>query len=265
MKSVGSFYRSSIGRKFLMAVTGLVLIGFVIGHLVGNLQIFSAPDKINGYAEFLHSTGATLWTVRILLIVCTIVHVWAAISLTRDNQRARGGPRYTVKHTIRATLASRTMRLTGFVVLAFVVYHLLHFTIGGVDANFKENLPRYVLESDYHILGVKVVDANTPVLDVHTMMVKGFQNPIVSIFYVIAVGLLSYHIVHGLDSMFQTLGLRNTSWSSGLRKFSVLFATLYFLGNAAIPVSILAGAVKQHPPSAAQAVTATLHTNSVAR
>ena len=248
-----------------MAVTGLILIGFVIGHLVGNLQIFSPADKINGYAEFLHSTGGTLWVARSVLILATLIHVWAAISLTRDNQRARGGPRYSVKHTIRATLASRTMRLSGFMVLAFIVYHLLHFTIGGVDANFKGNLPHYVLGTDYHILGVKVVDAGTPVLDVHTMMVKGFQNPIVSIVYIIAVGLLSYHIAHGLDSMFQTLGLRNSSWSSGLRKFSVLFATLYFLGNAAIPVSVLSHFVDLHPPSAAQAVTATLHNSSVAR
>lgn len=248
-----------------MAVTGLILIGFVVGHLIGNLQIFSPADKINGYAEFLHSTGGTLWVARSILIIATLVHVWAAISLTRDNQRARGGPRYAVKHTIRATLASRTMRLTGFTVLAFVIFHLLHFTVGGVDANFKGNIPRYVLGADYHILGVKVVDAETPVLDVHTMMVKGFQNPLVSAFYIIAIGLLSYHIAHGLDSMFQTLGLRNSSWSSGLRKFSVLFATLYFLGNAAIPVSILAGIVKLHPPSAAQAVTATLHNPSVAR
>lgn len=259
MKSVGSFYRSSIGRKVLMALTGLVLIGFVIGHLVGNLQVFSSPDKINGYAEFLHHTGPALWVARIFLILCTVIHVWAAISLTRENQRARGGPRYAVKHTIRATLASRTMRLTGFVVLAFVVYHLLHFTIGGVDANFKANLPLYTLGAEYHILGVGVVPAGTAVLDVHTMMVKGFQNPIVSVFYIVAVGLLSYHILHGLESMFQTLGLRNGSWSRALRRISLVFAALYFLGNAAIPASILSGVVTTHPaPAAAPSVASSL-------
>jgi len=227
-----------------MAITGLVLVGFVIGHLVGNLQIFSPPEKINGYAEFLHGLGPTLWVVRIFLLVCAAIHIWAAIVLTRENQQARGAQRYAVKHTIRATLASRTMRLTGFVVLAFLIYHLAHFTIGGVDENFKANLSRFEMPTDYHILGVSVVPKGTSVLDVHTMVVKGFQNPIVSIFYIVAVGLLSYHLLHGIDSMFQTLGFRNHRWSGGLRKFAVLFALVYFLGNLAIPAAILAGKIE---------------------
>ncbi len=234
-----------------MAVTGLVLIGFVIGHLVGNLQIFSPADKINGYSEFLHGTGPTLWVVRGFLLLCVVVHIWASISLTLDNQKARGGPRYAVKHTIRATLASRTMRLTGFVVLAFIIFHLLQFTIGGIDSNFKGNLPKYILQHDYHLLGVEVVKAGTPVADVQLMMVKGFQNPIVSLFYVVAIGLLSYHILHGADSLFQTLGLRNSNWSRALRKIAIVFSLLYFLGNVAIPASILAGVVKPHDPQVA--------------
>jgi len=234
-----------------MALTGLVLVGFVIGHLVGNLQIFSPADKINGYSEFLHGTGPTLWVVRIFLLLCTVVHIWTSISLTRDNQKARGGSRYAVKHTIRATLASRTMRYTGFVVLAFLIFHLLHFTIGGVDANFKANLAPYVLQHDYHLLGIPVVKAGTPVADVQLMMVKGFQNPIVSLFYVIAIGMLSFHLVHGTDSLFQTLGLRNANWSRALRKIAIVFSLLYFLGNVAIPASILAGLVKPHDPQVA--------------
>lgn len=230
-----------------MAITGLVLVGFVIGHLVGNLQIFSAPDKINGYAEFLHSMGPMLWVVRLFLLACAAIHIWAAVVLTLENQRARGGSRYAVKHTIRATLASRTMRLTGFVVLAFIAYHLAHFTIGGVDENFKTNLKPYEMQSEYHIMGFPVVAKGTSVLDVHTMVVKGFQNPIVSLFYIVAVGLLSFHLVHGVDSMFQTLGLRNTKWGAGLRKFAIIFAIAYFLGNLAIPAAILAGKVQLHP------------------
>lgn len=234
-----------------MAITGLVLIGFVIGHLIGNLQIFSPADKINGYSEFLHSTGPTLWVVRIFLLICVIVHIWASISLTLDNQKARGGSRYAVKHTIRATLASRTMRYTGWVVFAFLIFHLLHFTIGGVDENFKANLPKYVLQHDYHLLGVPVVKAGTAVADVQLMMIKGFQNPIVSLFYVIAIGMLSFHLVHGADSLFQTLGLRNANWSRALRKIAIVFSLLYFLGNVAIPASILAGVVKAHDPQVA--------------
>lgn len=248
MNSIGYLFRSTIGRKFLMAISGLVLIGFVIGHLVGNLQIFSPPDKINGYAEFLHSMGPMLWVVRAFLFLCVVVHVWAAISLTLENQKARGtAPRYAVKHTIQATLASRTMRLTGFVVLAFIVYHLAHFTIGGVDQNFKANLARYEMQGEYHILGFPVVQKGASVLDVHTMVVKGFQNPVVSIFYIIAVGLLSYHLLHGVDSMFQTLGLRNSRWGAGLRKLAILFSLLYFLGNLAIPAAILLGKVQPRP------------------
>lgn len=260
MNSVGFLFRSSIGRKFIMAITGLVLVGFVIGHLVGNLQVFSPPEKINGYAEFLHGLGPLLWVARIFLLICAVLHIWAAISLTRENQKARGGSRYGVKHTIRATLASRTMRLTGFVVLAFIVYHLAHFTIGGVDEHFKANLNRFEMPVDYHVMGIPVVAQGTSVADVHTMVVKGFQNPIVSIFYIIAVGLLSYHLLHGIDSVFQTLGFRNHRWSGGLRKLSLLFAIVYFLGNLAIPASILAG---QLQPRAGWSKATTAQLNSV--
>ena len=122
MNFVGSLFRSSIGRKILMAVTGLILIGFVIGHLVGNLQVFQAPDHINGYGQFLHSLGPLLWVARIVLLVSVVIHIWAATVLTLENKRARGAEPYGVNYTIRATLASRTMRLTGYVVLAFVIY-----------------------------------------------------------------------------------------------------------------------------------------------
>ena len=254
MTPIGYLFRSTIGRKFLMAVTGVILVGFVIGHLVGNLQIFSPPDKINGYAEFLHGMGPLLWVVRLVLLASAVVHVWAAISLTLENNKARGQGRYAVKHTIQATLASRTMRLTGFVVLAFLVYHLLHFTIGGVDANFKAGLPKYTLTSDYHVLGLSVVKAGTAVSDVHTMMVRGFSNPIVSAFYILAIALLCFHLVHGFDSMFQTFGLRNGRWAQGLRKAALALAVLYFLGNLAIPAAILAGKVREHggQPATAQ-------------
>src|SRR5581483_6116029 len=154
MTLLGSLFRSSIGRKILMAVSGLILIGFVIGHLVGNLQIFQEPDHINGYAVFLRSMGPTLWIARLILIAAVLVHVWAATVLTLENKAARGAEPYAFKHTIRATLASRTMRLTGYVVLAFIVYHLAHFTWGWAQKDtFKENLPRYTMQNDYRVLG----------------------------------------------------------------------------------------------------------------
>jgi len=245
-----NLFRSTIGRKFLMAVTGLILIGFVIGHLVGNLQVFSEPDKINGYAHFLQSLGPLLWVARIGLLVAVGIHIWAATVLTLENHAARDVA-YSVKHTIRATLASRTMRWTGYVVLAFIVYHLAHFTIGAAGSDtFKTALPEYTMQSEYHIAGFPVVAAGTEVHDVHTMVVRGFQNVAVSIFYIIAVGLLSFHLVHGADSMFQTFGWRSSRWSPALRKVCVAFALLYFLGNLAIPGAVLIGKLKPHTNTA---------------
>src|ERR1051326_3497962 len=178
MNLAGSFFRSSLGRKILMALTGIVLTVFVVGHLVGNLQIFSAPDQINGYAHFLQSQGALLWVARAILLISVIVHVWAATVLTLENKRARGeAVRYEVKHTIRATLASRTMRWTGYIVLAFVLYHLAHFSLGLVQtATFKEALHHYKMKSDYHVMGFTAVHTDDDVLDVHSMVILGFQN-----------------------------------------------------------------------------------------
>lgn len=259
MNLVGSLFGSSIGRKFLMAVTGLMLIGFVIGHLVGNLQVFQHPDHINGYAAFLRQLGPTLWIARIVLIAAVLVHIWAATALTLENVRARGAEPYRVKHTIRATLASRTMRITGIVVLAFLIYHLAHFTWGWVQQDtFKDHLAEqrgpYLMQSDYHVAGFVTVAKGAAVEDVHSMVILGFQNALVSLFYIVAVGLLSFHLLHGFDSMFQTFGLRSSRWSGALRKISVAFCVLYFLGNLLIPGAVLAG--KLQPQAAATAAKA---------
>lgn len=246
MNVIGRLFSSSIGRKFLMALTGLVLIGFVIGHLVGNLQIFQDPDHINGYAQFLHHLGPLLWVVRIGLLVCLAIHVWAATVLTLESRAARGGEPYAKERWLRAAVSSRYMRLSGYVVLAFVVYHLAQFTLGvggrfTEEASFKANLPLYTMKSAYHVAGVPVVEAGTQVLDVHSMVILGFQSPIVSLFYIIAVGLLAVHLRHGSDSLFQTLGWRSGRWSGGLRKVTLAFAILYFIGNLIIPGAVLTG------------------------
>ena len=255
------FFRSTIGRKILMAVTGLILIVFVIGHLVGNLQVFSGPDALNGYSHFLQSLGPTLWAARIGLLIAAVIHIWAATVLTLQNHAAREIG-YGVRHTIRATLASRMMRWSGYVVLAFVLYHLAHFTLGvggslTQSASFKAHLPPYTMQSEYHVAGFPVVSAGTEVADVHTMVIRGFSNGIVSLFYIVAVGLLSVHLLHGADSMFQTLGLRSHRWSGVLRKICVLFAVAYFLGNLAIPGAVLLH--KLTPREAAVTTTAALH------
>jgi len=230
-----------------MAVSGAILIAFVVGHLAGNLQVFQDTDHINGYAQFLRNTGPTLWVARIILLASVVIHIWAATALTLENARARGGEPYSVKHTIRATLASRTMRLTGYVVLAFVIYHLAHFTWGAVQKEtFKENLPAWKMEHDYRVFGFVAVKQGTAVEDVHTMVIRGFEPPLVSLFYIVAVGLLSFHLLHGADSMFQTLGLRSHKWAGGLRAVVIAFCAAYFFFNLTIPASVLLGRLQPH-------------------
>ena len=240
-----------------MAVTGIVLIGFVIGHLAGNLQVFEHPDRINGYAQFLQSLGPTLWFVRIVLLACVVIHVWAATVLTLESRRALGAEPYARRTWIQATFASRYMRGTGYVVLAFIVYHIAHFSVGAAQpATFKENLPHYTMAGDYRVFGVTVVRAHTEVLNVRDMVILGFRNPIVSAFYIIAVGMLSVHLLHGGESLFQTLGWRNARWARGLRAVVTLGCAAYFLGNLAIPGAVLLGALKPAPPGPAVASAA---------
>ena len=231
MNLLGSLFHSSIGKKFLMASTGLVLVGFVAGHLLGNLQIFLPPAKINAYAHFLESLGAGLWLIRLFLLACVTLHIWLAFKLTAENRVARPQD-YEVEHVNRATLASRVMLRSGVVVLVFLVYHLLHFTFRLQHPEWSE--PTFRLAD------------NLFVRDVHTMMVAGFSNGWISSFYLLGTGLLAYHLHHGLVSMFQTLGLKNERWTTGLERAALAGCWLYFLGNAAIPLSILAGVVKLH-------------------
>ena len=245
MNLVGSLFRSSIGRKLLMAVTGLVLVGFVTGHLVGNLQIFSHPDKINGYAHFLQSLGPVLWLVRIGLLVCVGIHVWAAVVLTLENRASRGPEVYGVSKWLQAALASRYMKHSGVVVLAFIIYHIAHFTVGAAQAgSFKAALAEYTMTGDFHLFGLPIVAKGQHVHDVYSMVYLGFANPVVSLFYIVAVALLSLHLLHGVDAMFQTFGLRNQSWSVGLRRAVALFSLAYLAGNVAIPGAILTGIAK---------------------
>jgi succinate dehydrogenase / fumarate reductase cytochrome b subunit len=240
-----NIFGSTIGRKLVMAVTGVVLILFVVGHLVGNLQVFEDPDRINGYSHFLQSLGPALWAVRIFLLVCVGLHIWAATVLALESRHARGDQPYAVKKWIQATVASRYMRWTGYIVLAFILYHLAQFTVGVAQpASFKANLPSYMMRGDYHILGFTAVPAGTEVLDVRTMMIRGFSNPFVSIFYIVAIGLLSLHLLHGGESLFQTLGWRNHRWERGLRAVVTILCVAYFLGNLAIPGGVLVGMLR---------------------
>jgi len=252
MNSIVNLFRSSIGRKFLMAITGLVLVGFATGHLVGNLQIFLHPDHINGYASFLQGLGPGLWLVRLVMLASTVIHVWAAVTLTIESRIARGPEQYGVKKWLSATIASRYMRMTGVVVAAFLVYHIAHFTVGAVQkSTFKSNLTEWTMTENARELGVPLANKGEVVHDVYSMVFLGFSNPWVSLFYIIAVGLLTVHVMHGADSMFQTFGLRNHKWGCCLRRIVMLFCVVYFLGNLAIPGAILAKLNKPYPGTAA--------------
>lgn len=224
MNLLGSLFSSSIGRKFLMAATGLVLFGFVTGHLVGNLQIFLPPEKINHYGHMLESLGAGLWIVRLVLLACVVIHIWLAIQLTLENRAARPAS-YGVDKVNRATLASRVMARTGIVVLAFLVFHIAHYTVRAGHPEWSEHT-------------YKLADG-TMVRDVYKMVVEGFSHVGVSLFYIVAVGLLSYHLAHGISSMFQTFGLKNETWTRCLERFAVAYSWGYFLLNALIPLAVL--------------------------
>ncbi|HMD60880.1 MAG TPA: succinate dehydrogenase cytochrome b subunit [Opitutaceae bacterium] len=242
MELVRNLFGSTIGKKLLMAATGLVLIGFVTGHLVGNLQVFEDPDKINGYAHLLQSLGPALWAMRILLLACVTVHIWAGTVLAIEDRKARGDEPYAVNTWIRATVSSRYMRWTGFVVLAFILYHLAQFTVGAAQAGtFKGNLQHYTMKADYRVMGFAAVRAGTDVLDVRSMVILGFRKRVVALFYIVAVGLLSLHLLHGADSLFQTLGWRSSRWERGLKAVVALFCAAYFLGNLSIPGAALLG------------------------
>jgi succinate dehydrogenase / fumarate reductase cytochrome b subunit len=251
MNPAGNLFRTTIGRKLLMAATGVVLIGFIVAHLVGNLQVFEAPDKLNGYAHFLQTLGPALWIERIGLLACVCIHIWAATVLALADRRARGSHPYKVNTWLQATVASRYMRWTGYVVLAFILYHLAHFTIGVAQpGTFQGRLPAYTMTSDYRVFGLVAVRAGTAVPDVYSMVILGFQNRLVALFYMFAIGLLSLHLLHGAESLFQTFGWRNARWSRGLRAVVTLACAAYFLGNLAIPGAVLAGLLTPNRPAA---------------
>ncbi|MDQ3118908.1 MAG: succinate dehydrogenase cytochrome b subunit [Verrucomicrobiota bacterium] len=226
MAQFSAFYRSSIGKKFIVAVTGVILLGFVVGHLIGNLQIFLGPEYINSYAEKLRALGVLLWVIRIFLLVSVVLHILFTIRLALDNRRARPDA-YAKKEHVKASLASRTMTWSGLVVLAFIIYHIAHFTVQVAD-------PRFAL--------LKADPLNRH--DVHSMMVYGFQNVVVSAFYVIAILLLTLHLSHGTSSFFQSLGLNDKKMTPRLALGGRILAWLIFVGYTSIPVAVLIGLIK---------------------
>lgn len=222
------FWRSSIGKKWLVATTGLALLGFVIAHLAGNLQMFAGAEKINAYAEFLHANQKPLWVARIGLIACFFTHIAATLTLVRLNSAARPQA-YALTKSVQSKVSTKTMAFSGLTVLSFVVFHLLHYTLRVTD-------PRFKLTSEGGLL------ASTH--DVYQMVVLGFQNPLISGFYVLSIGLLALHLSHGISSAFQTFGIESKRSAKWVPAAGRLLSAAILVGYASIPLAVLLGLLK---------------------
>ncbi len=223
---ISAFCHSSVGRKMVVAITGVILILFVIGHLLGNLQIYLGPEWINAYSQHLRDLGPILWMIRAFLLASVILHIYFTILLAIENRRARPQA-YRDRNYVKASWASRHMVVSGLVVLAFIIFHLLHFTARKFNPQFPllklDPLNRY---------------------DVYSMMVYGFQNVYVSAFYVVGLFLLTLHLTHGSSSFFQSLGLNNQRLTPKLAVAGRIFAWLLFVGYVSIPIAVLLGFIK---------------------
>lgn len=220
----GDLYRSAVGKKAVMAVSGIVLFAFVLVHLAGNLKLYQGPRALNDYAAFLRTMGgpelppaSLLWALRIVLLAAVVLHVWAAWQVSRMSWAARPQD-YAVRPRVHTTYASRTMRWGGVIILLFVIYHLLHLTWGTLHPSFVPG-------------------------DVYHNVVTGFQVWWVSLFYVAAQVALGFHLYHGVWSLFQSLGWNHPRFNLWRNGFAHAFAWIVTLGNVSFPLAVLAGLV----------------------
>jgi succinate dehydrogenase / fumarate reductase cytochrome b subunit len=214
------FYEATNGKKAVMALSGAILFGYVLGHMLGNLQIFIGPAQINNYAEFLHTHDMMLWAVRFGLLLAVGLHILSAFQLWALNNAARPVS-YHKKDDVPAAYAARTMKWGGLIISAFVVFHVLHLTTGDV-------------------MPLKHV-GNTHFFNVYENVIDGFRHPAVSIAYIVAVALLGLHLFHGLWSMFQSMGISHPRYTPMLKRFAAVFAVVVTLGFIAVPAAVLAG------------------------
>lgn len=211
------FLASSVGRKVIMAATGVILFGFVTVHMIGNTQAYMGQEPFNGYAKFLHSMlhGGGIWIFRAVLLAAAGLHTWAAVSLTLDNRAARPTG-YRAQQSVASTWASRTMRWSGFILAAFIVYHLMHLTTGTVHPNFDHANP-------------------------YANFVNGFKVPAAAGFYIVAQLCLGLHMWHGVWSFSQTLGLSHPRYDACRRNFATGLTVLVVGVNISFPIAVLTG------------------------
>ena len=231
MNIVANLFSSSLGRKYVMAISGAALFLFVVGHLLGNLQIFLGPDQINAYGNFLQTTPEILWPARIGLLASVALHIWSAVTLAKENKAARPVP-YATWDSTAASYASRTMLMSGLIIGAFVLYHLLHFTVQTKSINF----------TGQDFVALRDTEGRH---DVYRMMIAGFQVPLVSGFYVLAMALLCLHLSHGIGAMFQSLGWKDEVYGPWIDRSAKMLAWLIFFGYASIPIAVLLGYGKE--------------------
>ncbi|MBC7789687.1 MAG: succinate dehydrogenase cytochrome b subunit [Anaerolineae bacterium] len=215
MNPAARFWGSTIGKKMVMAVTGIIMIGFVVGHVLGNLLVFRGPEKLNSYAAFLRGTGGALWLARLVLLASVIMHVVAAVQLTRLQRKARPIG-YDRQEPQVSTLAARTIRWGGLLIFFFVILHILHFTTGTLHPTFNHT-------------------------DVYANMISAFRVPWIAALYVVAMAALGLHLYHGMWSSVRTLGMNRASRDPLKRRAAALLAAVVWLGFTIIPVAILAG------------------------
>jgi succinate dehydrogenase / fumarate reductase cytochrome b subunit len=214
-----AFYQSVVGKKVVMAATGFVLCGFVMGHMIGNLQLFQGAAKLNHYAELLQSLGGALWLIRGALLGCVLLHIFSAYQLWRLKGEARPQA-YVRKATIATSYAARTMIWSGPIIGAFLVYHILHFTTG-------------------QALGSQFIKG-----DVYHNVIAGFSNPASALFYILANVLLAMHLYHGVWSMFQSLGVNHPRYTPILKTVAKFYGWIIGIGNVAMPLAVLTQFVK---------------------
>lgn len=213
---------SSIGKKTVVAVTGVALVIFVIGHLLGNLTIFLGPDAINAYGAKLQSLGPILWIIRLALLAILVAHIRFTMKLWQENKAARPQT-YIASNPVGTTVFARTMRLSGMIVLAFVIFHLAHFTVRVVDPSF---------------VAMQTTLDGHEVHDVYKMVVAGFSNGPVVLIYVVGLFLLTFHLSHGISSLFQTLGVTNRRIRQTYETAGRVLAWALYAGYISIPISV---------------------------
>jgi succinate dehydrogenase / fumarate reductase cytochrome b subunit len=216
--------RSSIGMKGVMAISGLLLVGFVIAHMLGNLLIYFGPDALNSYAAALRRNPGLLWTARAALVAVFIVHIGVALRLSAQNRAARPEP-YSCDATVVATYASRSMLLSGGLVFLYVLYHLAHFTFHAVH------------RGEYPVTD----EQGRP--NVFAMVVHGFQQPLVSGIYIAATLVLGVHLSHGIASLFQSLGINHPRYNRSIDRFGAALSAALVIGNVSMPLAVLAGLI----------------------